>query len=63
MPLIGQTIADPRPGVRGLATRLQAQLQRLDQIDDDDNWAEDSQIIFRIAREIQQFTNLCRMGG
>jgi hypothetical protein len=63
MPLITQTINDPRPGVRGLAARLNSQFQRLDQIDDDDNWAEDSQIIFRIAREIQQFTQLCRMGG
>jgi hypothetical protein len=42
---------------------LYSQFQRLDQIDDDNNWEEDSQIIFRIAREIMQFTQLCRMGG
>jgi hypothetical protein len=63
MPLINQSMSDPRPGVRGLATRLYSQFQRLDQIDDDNNWEEDSQIIFRIAREIMQFTQLCRMGG
>jgi hypothetical protein len=62
-PLITQTASDPRPNVRGLAMRLGGQFQRLDQIDDDDNWAEDSQIIFRIASEIMQFTQLCRVGG
>lgn len=60
--LVSQTIGDPRPPVRNMAMRLAADLQRLDQIDDDNDWREDSQIIWRLMRDLERFAGLCRMG-
>ncbi len=60
--LVAQTINDPRPPVRNLAMRMAADLQRLDQIDDDNDWREDSQIIWRLMRDLERFVGMCRMG-
>src|SRR5262249_12332576 len=61
--LMSEAINDPRPPVRGQAQRLQGDLSRLDQIDDDNDWAEDSRIIFRIASDLANLARMCQMGA